>query len=331
MLFDAQRYREALQIYERAPRGTRRPDTDKSLAALIPVLEGRLPVVIYADREREILRALELSEEFKLKSMIAGGREAWKVSDRLRLRDVPVLLSLNLPRRTTAAMTEADPEPMRILRERVEAPQTAAKLANAKVRFAFQSGAMTNISDLLVNARRAVENGLGRDDAVRALTLWPAEIFGVSNQLGTIETGKIANLTVVRGDLFERGSQITNVFIDGRPIDRRPPSESPDGRVNIAGTWTFIIDLGRGDVAATLTLQQEGEQLRGSMQGSLGSAEIGAGSVSTGGEVRFTVPVTFEGQTREATFNGSVIENELRGTINIEGRSPGSFTATRTP
>jgi imidazolonepropionase-like amidohydrolase len=331
MLLDAQRYREALQIYERSPRGIRRPDIDKSLAALIPVLDGRMPVVIYADRDREILRALELTEEFKLRSMIAGGRESWKLSERLRLRDIPVLLSLNLPRRTTTAMPEADPEPIRILRERVEAPQTAGKLASAKVRFAFQSGALTNISDFLVNARRAVENGLGRDDALRALTLWPAEIFGVANQLGSIETGKIANLTVMRGDLFDRNSQVSHVFIDGRPIDRRAPMPTADGRMNIGGTWALTVDLGKGDMAASLTLLQEGEQLRGSLQGSLGSAEIANGSLSASGDVRFTVPVTVEGQTMDAIFTGTVIENEMRGTVTIEGRSPGSFTATRAP
>jgi imidazolonepropionase-like amidohydrolase len=331
MLHDAQRYREALQIYERAPRGIRRPEIDKSLAALIPILEGRMPVIINADREREILRALELAEEFKLRAMIAGGRESWKLSERLRSRDVPVLLSLNLPRRTTAAMPEADPEPLRILRERIEAPQAAGKLASAKVRFAFQSGAMSNFSDFLVNARRTIENGLAREDALRALTIWPAEIFGVANQLGSIETGKIANLTVMRGDLFERNSQVVHVFIDGRPIDRRPPAPAEDGSVSAAGTWSLNVDLGRGNIAATLTVLQEGEQLRGSMQGSLGSAEIANGSLSASGEVRFTVPVTVEGQTMEATFAGTIVGNEIRGTVTIEGRAPGSFTGTREP
>jgi hypothetical protein len=74
MMLDTQRYREALQIYERAPRGVRRPDTDRSLAALVPVLEGRMPVVMLANSEREISRALDLAEEFKLRLIIAGGR-----------------------------------------------------------------------------------------------------------------------------------------------------------------------------------------------------------------------------------------------------------------
>ena len=90
------------------------------------------------------------------------------------------------------------------------------------MRFALQSGSLTNISDLMVNAGRVIENGLTVNDALRAFTIWPAEILGVQNQLGSIEAGKIANLTVTRGDLFDRTSRVTHVFIDGRPVEIKP-------------------------------------------------------------------------------------------------------------
>lgn len=333
MLLDAQRYREAQQAYERSPRGTRRPDQDRSLAALLPVLDGAMPVVMYADREREIARALDLAEEFKLKVIIAGGLESSRVADRLRDRKVPVLLSLNFPRRTTAALPEADPEPIRVLRERVEAPKVAAKLVAARAKFAFQSGAMTNIADFSANLLRAIENGLAREDALRAVTIWPAEILGVSDRLGTIETGKIANLVVTRGDLFDRNRTIAHVFIDGRPVDLRPapPSGIVTAGALATGTWTLNVNLGSGDIAATLVVQQEGERLRGSMQGGLGAGEIANASAGPGGDVRFSVPVTFEGQTTEATFAGRMTGNEMQGTVTVVGRAPGSFTGTRAP
>ncbi len=333
MLLDAQRYREAIEIYERAPRGTRRPEIDKSLAALLPILDGRMPVVMLANTEREITRALDLAEEFKLKAIIAGGRESDRVADRLAKQSVPVLLSLNLPRRTAPAMPEADPEPLRVLRDRVEAQQTAGKLARARVKFAFQSGSMTNMSDLLTNAGRAIANGLSADDALRAFTLWPAEIFGVTNQLGSIETGKIANLILARGNLFDRGTRITQVFIDGRPVDLRPApaAGTGDSRQTVTGSWAVNIDLGPNEIPATLNLRQEGQALSGDIQSPLGSHEIANGSVSAAGEVRFTVTVDIEGQTREATFSGTLQGNEIRGAVNIVGRSPATFTATRMP
>ena len=329
MMYDAQRYRDALQIYERNPRGTRRPETDRSLAALVPVIEGRMPVVMLANSEREINRALDLATEFKLRLIVAGGREADRVSERLAKQNVPVLLSLNLPRRTTAAMPEADPEPMRVLRERVEAQETAGKLVKAGVRFAFQSGSLTNMSDLLVNVGRVIENGLQSADAVRAFTIWPAQILGVENQLGSVETGKIANLTVTRGDLFDRNSRVAHVFIDGRPVDLRPSAGSGPTRGNLSGMWSVTVNLGQGDRTITLTLQQEGDRLTGSISGPLGAGEISNASTTTAGEVRFTATLNLEGQTKEATFAGRLSNNEIRGSVTVVGSAPGTFTATR--
>ncbi len=328
MLLDAGRLREANRIYEKNPRGLRRPEQDRSLVALFPVLAREMPVVAFANTEREIRRALDLAEEFNLRMVIAGGAESWKVMDRLRARDVPVLLSLNFPRRLTAQVAEADPDPVRILRERVEAPKTAARLAAARVRFAFHSGAMTNMNNFLANAAKAVEQGLPRDEAVRALTLRAAEIFGVADRLGTIEAGKIANLTVMRGDLFDRQARVAHVFIDGRPVDLRPVTPTGAGAI-ASGTWTLNVNLGEGDVAVTLNLEQQGERLSGTMEGALGSAQIAGASVGSSGDIRFTAPVNIGGLTTEATFSGTITGNEMRGQVQVVGRSPGSFVGTR--
>lgn len=329
MMLDAQRYRDSIAMYERSPRGMRRPEVDRSLAALVPVVEGRMPVVMLANSEREIDRALDLAAEFKLKLIVAGGREADRLADRLAKQNVPVLLSLNLPRRTTAAIPEADPEPMRVLRERVEAQKTAGRLAKAGVRFAFESGSLTNISDLMTNANRVIENGLAATDALRAFTIWPATIFGVENQLGSIETGKIANLLVTRGDLFDRNRSVAHVFIDGRPVDLRPPGGGPGGRNQLTGTWNLNVNLGQGEKAVTLNLRQEGERLSGSISGSLGAGEIANASITTAGEVRFTVPLEIEGQTKEATFTGRLSGDQIRGAVNVVGLAPGSFMGSR--
>lgn len=336
MLLDARRYREANEIYERNPRGLRRPEQDKSLAALLPVLDRRMPVVMQADREREIERALDLAQEFNLQLIINGGQEADRVAARLKAMNVPVLLSLNFPRRTAAASAEADPEPLRVLRERVEAQKTAGRLAAAGVRFAFQSGGMTAMSDYLANAERAVENGLSHDDAVRALTLRPAEILGVANQLGSIEVGKIANLTVTRGDLLARDRRIAQVFIDGRQIELRPAATSTAGGANASGTWSLTINLGesgneREEFGVTLTLQQQGERLSGSLQGQLGSGTLANGTIS-GGDINFTVPVTLPApatQTTDAIFAGTINGGEMRGNVQVVGRGSGTFVGTR--
>ena len=336
MLLDARRFREANEIYERNPKGLRRPEQDKSLAALLPVLARQVPVVMQADRVREIERALDLAQEFNLQLVINGGMEADRVAARLKAANVPVLLSLNFPRRAAAASAEADPEPLRILRERVEAPKTAGRLAAAGVRFAFQSGGMASMNDFLANAARAVEAGLARDEAVRALTLRSAEILGVAPQLGSVEVGKIANLTVTRGDLFDRNRRLAHLFIDGRQIELRPAAAPAGPGQGAAGTWALNVTLGgsgneRQELSATLTLQQQGERLTGSLQGQLGTGSIAAGTV-TGSDVNFTVPITLPApasQTTDAIFTGTITGGEMRGTVQVVGRGPGTFTATR--
>ena len=332
VLLDARRYREANAAYEKNPRGMRRPEQDKSLAALQPVLAREMPVVMLAEREREITRALDLAQEFNLRVIIAGGADSWRVAERLRAANVPVLLSLNFPRRTTAQVADADPEPMRVLRERADAPKTAARLAQAGVRFAFQSGSMTNMADFLTNATRAVEQGLARDEALRAMTMRPAEIFEVADRLGSIEVGKIANLTVTRGDLFDKNRRITHVFIDGRPVDLKPTTTASTGAVNASGTWSLRINtggMGETEVGATLLLQQQGDRLSGSLQGALGTNPIANATLSASGELRFSVPVTIDRQTTEANFVGTITGDEMRGSVEIVGRGAGSFTGTR--
>ena len=191
---------------------------------------------------------------------------------------------------------------------------------------------MTALADYLSNAARAVENGLARDEAIRAMTLRPSEILGIADRLGTIEVGKIANLTVTRGDLFDKNRRISYVFIDGRPVDLKPSTTTGAG-ANATGTWSLRLNTGgagQNEVSITLLLQQQGEQLQGSIQGTLGAKPIAGASLGAGGEIRFTVPVTIDEQTTEAIFSGTLAGNEMSGTLQIVGRGPGTFTGSRT-
>ena len=165
------------------------------------------------------------------------------------------------------------------------------------------------------------------------MTLRPAEILGVENQLGTIEVGKIANLTVARGDLFARDRRITHVFIDGRPVDLKPaasPAAGGQTRSLASGTWTLRVQLeGQPERSVTLTLQQETERLSGSIQGDFGSAQIANASVGASGDIKFTAPITTGTQTTEATFTGTISGNEMRGTVTTVGTGAGTFNGTR--
>ncbi|HEX6125156.1 MAG TPA: amidohydrolase family protein [Pyrinomonadaceae bacterium] len=343
MFLDARRLQELQKMYAANPRGMKRPGVDHSLQALFPILNREMPIVFNANREIEIVRALDFAKEFNLKAVIAGGQESWKVADRLKAQDVPVLLSLNFPKRTAAASAEADPESMDLLRFRAETPKAAGRLQQAGVKFAFQSGGATSLADFFSNAGKAVEGGLARDAAIRSMTLGSAEILGVGDRLGSIETGKIGNLTVVRGDLFGRDRAVTHVFIDGRPFEQKPPAARPAGPggrppaggpapsalAQVGGNYSITIEVPGQQLTGTLALTQQGAVVSGSMQTQLGTSPVKDGKVTAEG-FSFSATVEFSGSQIDILVKGTVTGNEIRGTIDSpQGTVP--FTGTRNP
>lgn len=338
MFLDAQRLQELQRMYAANPRGMKRPDADASLQALMPIVNGTLPIVFNADTEREIIRSLDLAKEFKLKAIIAGGRESGKVADRLKAQDVPVLLSLNFPERTTAEAKDSDPESLETLRLRVEVPKNAARLKQAGVKFAFQSDGMKNLSkDFLGNAKKATENGLSKEDALRAMTLSAAEILGVDKTLGSIEEGKIANLVVMRGDIFDKDKTITHVFVDGKLFEQKekPKTETKPGTgatgetPNISGTYAITIEIPGQPSQGTLILTQQTAILSGSLQTPFGTSNISDGKVTADG-FSFSTKVEVQGQSLDIIVNGKVTGNQIEGTITTsQGAIP--FSGTKNP
>jgi imidazolonepropionase-like amidohydrolase len=338
MLLDARRLSAMTKAYETNPRGMQRPSADKSLEALIPVVDGSMPIAFNAVTENEINRALALIEEFKLKGMIVGGHEAWKSASRLKKMNVPVIFSLNLPKRSTASAAEADAEPLSTLRYRAEPPKSPGILVKEGVKLAFTSGGLANLNDFIANASKVVDDGLPKDAAIRSMTLGAAEILGVADRLGSIEVGKIANLIVVKGDLFSNERFINHVFVDGRQFEQkeRPRPQGQTGNqpgasapAAVAGSWAVSIDVPGSPLSGTLTLNQQGTALTGSLQTQLGPAPIKSGRV-TGDSFTFTAAVEFGGASIDITANGKVSGSQVSGTIDSPQGSV-SFSGRRNP
>lgn len=178
--------------------------------ALRPLVRGDMPALISADTDEQIRTAISFADEMGIKLIIYGGRDAWKVRELLAQKSVPVILG------SIQATPAAD------------APYDAiyaqpGVLHEAGVKFAFSTGSGSNARHVPYHASLAVAYGLPADAALKALTVWPAEIFGVGRSLGTIEPGKIANLFVTSGDPLDIRSVVSDVFIRGRrvPFDDR--------------------------------------------------------------------------------------------------------------
>ena len=338
---DAIRYRDEIDRYNRIKRGVNRPEHDKRLAALQPALKGDLPVLFVANSDGDIRRALMIADEFKLKPMIAGAMYGYRVADMLKARGVPVILSVDFPRRP-ADLPDDEDETLRALRERAETPRGAARLAQAGVKFAFSSGSLRP-QDFISNVQKAVENGLSKDVALRALTINAAEIFGAADQLGTIEVGKIANLVVASGDLLAKDARVRHVFIDGDQIELKKPEAAPGrggmggGRpggpprgaaVDPSGTWSLIVQSPQGDINAQLILTRDGEQIGGTLGSPMGSVAIKSGRV-TGNQLRLTATVEMGGQSIDAIINGTIEGDSIQGSMVMGAMGSFEFTGTR--
>ena len=179
-------------------------DRDLKLEALAPVVRGELPVLVFADRSREIRNAVEFCEKQRLRMILAGGAEAYKVKDLLRSKGIPVILrpSLTLP------LDEDDPYD-RMLSQ-------PAELAAAGVKFAFASFDNSFARRLGQNAANAIAHGLPYEEGLKAVTVYPAQIFGLADQIGTLEQGKLANLIVTNGDPLELTTDVKYLFIKGQ-------------------------------------------------------------------------------------------------------------------
>ncbi len=184
---------------------------DLRLAAMQPALKGEQAVFLHADDAVSIGAALDFAAEFKLRAVLVGGAEAWRLADRLRAQEVPVILGGThvLPQRRFDAVDAIYAQ--------------ASKLKAAGVRFAIASPGdsfdTSNLRNLPYQAASAVAYGLSFEDALRAITLSPAEILGVADQVGSLEVGKLATLVIADGDPLEARTHVERAWIRGREVD----------------------------------------------------------------------------------------------------------------
>ncbi len=178
-------------------------DYNPEMAALVPVLKGEMTAFIEANKTEDILAAIKWIKTQKIKAVLTGVSEGWRVADSIAASGIPVITGpvLSMPTRDT------DPYD--------QAYKNAGIMQKAGVKVALRTNEAENVRNLPFNAGFAATYGMGRDEALKAVTIVPAEILGVADQLGSIEPGKKANLFVSDGDPFEPATAIKHLFING--------------------------------------------------------------------------------------------------------------------
>ncbi|AIE85798.1 amidohydrolase family protein [Fimbriimonas ginsengisoli] len=199
------------------------PKKDDGLENLRPLVAGRIPALFAVSTAREISRAARIADEFNLRFIVTGGGEAYRSIDLLKKKNAAVILSPDLGYEPSVKVEDApDATPQEVLDERhatwVEKTHNAKALSEAGIPIAFSTGG-SGLGDFLANVRKTIGAGLPREAALKALTSDSAKILGISDRVGTIEVGKLANLVIMTGDFADEKSQVSSVLVEGKKFD----------------------------------------------------------------------------------------------------------------
>jgi imidazolonepropionase-like amidohydrolase len=319
---------KAQAVYEKNPRGVARPRYDHTEQALADALEDHALVLIPANNATQIRRALDLVDRWHVNGVLYGGQMSYEVANEIATKKVPVLVDLKWPQ----AEKDGDPDEipsLNTLRFRDRAPSSPAALAKAGAKFAFYSGSITAPQDMLKAAKKSIEAGLAPDAAIRAFTLTPAEIFGVADRIGSIETGKIANLVVTDGDIFDEKTKIKFVFVDGRKFSIREPEKPKDPpKGDLSGKWklSYTTPEGAEESTADIVMARDGS-ISGTLTSTRGTGNIISGYLSAD-KFSFTLNIPIEGSPTDVIFTGTLEGGRMKGSISVQGLNI-EFTGTK--
>jgi imidazolonepropionase-like amidohydrolase len=300
---DAKWYRDANAAYLKKPLGTERPVTDDALAALQGPIEGRQSVQFFAGDMLGVLRAAAIAKEAGVTARVVGAGDEYK-----RLRDVaatglPLIVPVNFPDAPEVGSSDGALEVSTMdLRAWRDAPGNPAALAKAGVTFALTANGLKDPKSFLANVGKAVQRGWSADQALAAITTVPAKMLGLDGRLGTIEPGRIANLTVTRGDLF--AGKVREVWVDG---DRY---EAGKDETALAGKWS--INWGAGPHAFEIAADKDT-----TVTLVVGADTLKARDVRlVGSRARFTFQ---HGSEPAEDFDLRAANDALAGTLTVKG------------
>jgi hypothetical protein len=278
VLLDAQSHAEWVKRYQADPSGMRRPDSAPPFEALAELLSGNQPAIFHADSPSDVLLADRIADEFGLRALVVASGHEWEIIDQVAAADRALVLPVAFPKKP---QVDDDDEALDVstkeLRRYLEAATAAARLDEAGVVFALTTDGLSTLSDFKKNIGKMIEAGLTEDTALAALTTVPAGMLGIERVVGTLEAGKIANLAIFDGPIFNPDTTTKRVFVDGVEYrmdeKEKPKGFDPDAVVDPRGEWAVVFDFPGSSIERLWLIEGEGDSLNG-------TAETRSGTVS---------------------------------------------------
>lgn len=233
-MYDAQWYRDAHAAVAADP-SLPVPEQNDALASLQPLLNGTMPAIVSASDEQFALRADRFASEFGLSLILKGSGNEYRRLDEIAATKRPIILPLAFPKAPNVGTPEAAEDvTLESLLNWDIAPENPARVDAAGIRFAFSTDRLPSKSDFLKSLRKAVDRGLSQSSALRAMTITPAEMLKVADQLGTIQSGRLASFVVTDGDLFDNKTKITETWVSGVRFEHSPePARKVEGHYQL--------------------------------------------------------------------------------------------------
>ena len=347
--------------YKMNPVGKTRPTQDRVLQAFYPVLDKQQSVFFAAPTIKDIHRVFTLQKELQFPLVLTDVKQGWHLADKIKKNRTPILLSLDLPKdkskkkkasdkkekvaknkeekteaitkkTATKSLTDFQKRQQKALQQYKE---QAAFFQNKGIDFGF-TAISTKPANIRANLRTMIKHGLKEETALAALTTIPAKQLGISQTMGTIEKGKLANLVITDKPYFEEKSNIRFVLVEGQvfeyAIKKKKSKTDKEAMVKLAGVWNYTIEIPGTSSKGVITLLEDNGTFSGTITNDMGDGaprEIGEIDVE-GNEISFSVPTDDTGSTM-VDINITVQEDTMEGTVAVPGMGSFDLEGARVP
>jgi hypothetical protein len=363
-------YRQASQaksyqnVYASNRSGLERPGSDRVLEAFYPLIDQRMPVLFKSEKMLETQRIISLKSDLGFSLMIGDVKEGWPIVNKIKSSGAKVFLSLDLPEDVKKDEKKSDKKDDKAVDKKEELkkeepakPKTAWDIEKAalekrkdesianyisqasvfsKAGVAFGFSTMSaKPKDIAANLRRMIAAGLTEDAALASLTTTPAQLLGLSDRMGTVENGKMANLVISDKSYFNEKAKVRYVFVDGvlYKMDVKEEKKSdPNVKVDIEGTWSTVTQSPQGNTEGKATFKKDGNNYSGTVSGGRLPAPVDMKDVSLdGNKLTYSYTLNFGGNSIKVEVDATVEGDIYKGNASVGQFGSFAIEGTKNP